>query len=233
MRTPSKRDLVCRVAVLGLGILSLSACAGQASLPSGEEAPGIAAANTTLTPPQTEQPSQAVDATLAYAHGVALVSDDPWTILLERTPYPFLRELPPDEPTIVDGAYAKLEPHQGTPSPCRRCAPYRLEGGVWVLSLNRGVFRIHHELWIMRYFGSYSIVGDQIEFYNDPTCTGDVGVYRWSIEEDGALVLEEVDDPCPMGTRPRNLTSRPWRSCRPPNEEAAVTGHWNKPEGCL
>jgi hypothetical protein len=172
------------------------------------------------------------EGTMGPASGVAFVPDDAWTYLLERTPFPFTRDLPPDEPTILDGVYAKLEPIQGTPVPCRRCAPYRLEGGVWVLGLTNGVFRIYHELWIMRYYGSYSVEGDQIEFYNDPTCADGVGVYRWELAEDGALILDEVDDPCPMGTRVRNLTHMPWRSCAPPNEEAGISGHWNVPPGC-
>ena len=32
--------------------------------------------------------------------------------------------------------------------------------------------------------------------------------------------------------RAANFIDQAWLSCRPPNTEAAITDHWNKPEGC-
>jgi hypothetical protein len=66
---------------------------------------------------------------------------------------------------------------------------------------------------------------------NDPCCIEDIGVYAWRLEK-GRLIFETVDDPCAIRLRAMNLAQQPWLACRPPNIEAAITGHWPKPEGC-
>lgn len=54
-------------------------------------------------------------------------------------PYPYTTPLPSPVPTELDGLYTRTVKFEGTPTPCRRCAPYRAEGGTWTLHLNAGV----------------------------------------------------------------------------------------------
>ena len=68
-----------------------------------------------------------------------------WAALLEKQPHPYTTPLPESSPTVLDGTYAKIEPKEGTPVPCRRCPDYLPEGGVWRLHLDRGVYRIYHQ----------------------------------------------------------------------------------------
>lgn len=156
---------------------------------------------------------------------------DIWMSLFERTPVPWTTPLPALEPTVLDATYVKINPRLATPFPCRRCPDYALNGGLWKFSLDKGVFRIYYTMNGWRSIGSYALSGDQIYFFNDPYCNWETGVYNWKLE-DGVLTLSEVDDPCSGGLRSANLIDQPWLSCRPPNAEAAITDHWQKPEGC-
>ncbi len=88
--------------------------------------------------------------------------------------------------------------------------------------------------------GHFRVVGERIELFNDVECSGEMGSYRWELVE-GRLSLSDHRDPCAFGQRWKDLTALPWRStgqaasrieCQPPNEEAAVTGHWSLPSGC-
>jgi hypothetical protein len=67
--------------------------------------------------------------------------------------------------------------------------------------------------------------------FNDPNCIDTTGRYTWALAE-GALTLIEVDDPCAIRLRAMNLTYEPWAACRPPNQEAAISGHWPMPAEC-
>jgi hypothetical protein len=156
---------------------------------------------------------------------------DPWQALLGHTPVPWTTPLPPQESTILDATYVKVNPLLATPFPCKRCPDYKLDGGLWKLSLDKGIFRILYTVNGWRSLGSYTVEGDKIYFFNDPYCNWETGVYTWTLEE-GSLVLTEVDDPCSQGLRAGNFVDQPWQSCRPPNTEAAITDHWQKPEGC-
>lgn len=156
---------------------------------------------------------------------------DGWQALFQHTPVPWTTPLPPQEATVLDATYVKINPRLATPFPCKRCPDYALEGGLWKLSLDKGVFRVYYTMNDWRSLGSYAVSGDQIYFFNDPYCNQDTGVYRWKLE-DGALTLTEVDDPCSQGLRSANFVDQPWLSCRPPNTEAAITDHWQKPKGC-
>jgi len=156
---------------------------------------------------------------------------DIWQGLLQHTPVPWTTPLPPEEPTILDATYVKINPRLATPFPCKRCPDYALEGGLWKFSLNKGIFRIYYTMNGWRSLGSYAVSDDRIYFFNDPYCNRDTGIYTWKLE-DGVLVLSEVDDPCSQGLRAANLIDQPWLSCQPPNTEAAITDHWQKPEGC-
>lgn len=156
---------------------------------------------------------------------------DRWAELLTRTPYSYTLPLPPDAATPVDGAYAKIDPRTAPHVHCLRCPDYMMEGGLWRLQLDHGVFRIYYAGTGWRSLGSYTLDADRLQLFNDPNCTDAVGVYTWQLDE-GALVLSAVEDPCGQGLRAANLSDRPWLSCQPPNREAAITDHWHKPEGC-
>ena len=132
---------------------------------------------------------------------------------------------------MLDATYVKINPRLATPFPCKRCPDYALNGGLWKFSLDKGVFRIYYTVNNWRSLGSYTVSGDKIYFFNDPYCNWDTGVYIWKLEE-GVLTLSELDDPCSQGLRAANFVDQAWLSCRPPNTEAAITDHWQKPEGC-
>jgi hypothetical protein len=156
---------------------------------------------------------------------------DGWQALFEHTPVPWTTPLPAEEATVLDATYVKINPRLATPFPCKRCPDYALEGGLWKLSLDKGIFRIYYTMNGWRSLGSYTVSEDRITFFNDPYCNMQTGVYQWKLEE-GSLILTEIDDPCSQGLRAANFIDQPWLSCRPPNTEAAITDHWQKPQGC-
>jgi hypothetical protein len=149
----------------------------------------------------------------------------------QSSPYPYTTPLPPPVATELDGIYAKIDPKQGTPVPCKRCPDYAPEGGAWHLSFDKGIYRVFHVPTGWRSVGSYTVSGNQVTLFNDPVCSDGVGMYRW-IVENGELTLQEVKDSCAIHLRAANLTRQMWSSCEPPNVEAAVTDHWLKPAGC-
>jgi hypothetical protein len=120
-----------------------------------------------------------------------------------------------------------------------RCPDYAPEGGTWKLHLDRGVFRVFHVETGWHSLGSFVLSKDrrtagtidQLVLFNDPNCPGYIATYTWQLQ-DGDLVLEAIEDSCSIHLRAINLTNLPWRSCRPPNTEAAITDHWHKPPGC-
>ncbi len=164
----------------------------------------------------------------------------PWSALLQRTPFAYTIPLPPPTPTILDGTYTKFELKEGARVPCKRCPDYAVEGGIWRLNLDKGVYRVYHEATGWRSIGSFVMSRDRessVEFpdklvlFNDPTCPGVVGMYIWKVEG-GRLILQVIDDTCSFGLRAVNLTHLDWLACHPPSTEATVTGHWEKPPGC-
>jgi hypothetical protein len=102
---------------------------------------------------------------------------------------------------------------------------------VWLLHLDKGVFRVFHERTGWRTLGSFTVSGNRVEFFNDPHCIEDTGTYIWKLEE-VSLTLEVIQDACGEGLRTGNLIAHTWMSCQPPNTEAAVTDHWAAPPGC-
>ena len=158
---------------------------------------------------------------------------------IEVPPFPYSTPLPPPVPSMLDGLYTKTVPFEGTPVPCRRCAGYRPEGGVWSLYFDKGVFKVFQQDTDFEAVGSFIVSGDRLTLFNDPYCEENlqmVGAYIWKLDSN-SLMLEAIDDSCSIGLRARNLTSSPWirvstRSaqgadpCQPPNWEAAVTDHW-------
>jgi len=164
---------------------------------------------------------------------------DTWFGALHRTPYPYLLPLPKPQQTALDGTYTKVELKETPPVHCLRCPDYAPEGGIWKLNLDRGVFRIYHETTGWQSIGSFvatrdrwtSGAPDQLLLFNDPTCPDAIGLYSWRLEE-GELHLDVIDDTCAIYLRAGNRANLPWRSCTPPNMEAAITDHWPKPPGC-
>jgi hypothetical protein len=162
-----------------------------------------------------------------------------WEALLRDMPYPYSIPLPPRVSSPVDGTYAKIEPEVGERVPCKRCPDYAAEGGTWKLSLHDGVFRTLHVPSGWRSLGSFTTFYDQnsaeridqLVLFNDPYCPGVVGLYNWRLDG-GALYLDPVGDACSMGLRAANLARQPWLSCTPPNAEAGISDHWQKPPGC-
>lgn len=136
-----------------------------------------------------------------------------WAAMLQRTPYPYTTPLPPATPTILDGTYTKFDPRPSRRAPCRRCPAYLPEGGVWRLNLDKGIFRVSHDVIAWGTLGSFIISGDRVSFFNDPHCYEDIGIYTWKLE-DGKLTLEVVRDDCAFGLRAENLVDLPWESCQ-------------------
>ena len=165
---------------------------------------------------------------------------------IEVPPFPYSTPLPPPVTSSLDGLYSKLVPLEGTPTPCKRCAGYRLEGGLWTLYLNKGVYKVFQQDTDFEAVGSFVVSGNQITFFNDPFCEEDlrmVGTYTWEWNARNDLRLSAVADPCSIGLRAKNLTSTAWvktpllpqeraDSCQPPSREAGVTDHWRKPPYC-
>jgi len=157
---------------------------------------------------------------------------------IDVPPFSYSMPLPPQVTSPLDGLYSRTIPFEGTPTPCKRCAGYRLEGGVWSLYLNKGVFKVFQQDTDFEAVGSFAVSNDRITFFNDPYCEEDltmVGTYSWQKNGD-TLTLQAVSDPCSIGLRAKNLTATPWTAkndpCQPPNREAAVTDHWKKPPEC-
>jgi hypothetical protein len=154
-----------------------------------------------------------------------------WLGLQDRMPYPFGTPLPPPEATALDGIYVKVHDDPSTPVPCKRCPDYILHGGLWLLRFHEGVYRIYHPGTDWKSLGSFTVSGQELALFNDPNCIDITGHYTWALEE-GVLTLTVVDDPCAIRLRAVNLTFQPWDACQPPNQEAAISGHWRMPEGC-
>lgn len=209
-----------KITSLALPFLFIAAACSPSALdtqpgPSGssEIAPVPTA---TRLPPHTPEPTS---------------STDRWSELLHRTPYPYSAPLPPANPTALDGIYTKFDPRQAKHIPCKRCPAYPPGGGIWRLHLDQGIFRVYHVLtgWVT--IGSFTVSGDRIEFFNDPHCFQEAGLYTWRLA-DGKLILDAVQDNCGVYLRRQNLEALPWESCQPPSTEAAITNHWPTPVGC-
>lgn len=147
-------------------------------------------------------------------------------------PYPFTTPTPARTPTEIDGIYLRivsLARAGGPPVPCRRCAPYRLDAGSATLTLDRGVFFIHHRLTGFRSIGHYVVEGGRVELFNDPNCTTERGVYAWEL--DGrSLRLTLVSDGCAFSDlRAVDLTAEPWTLV---TEPCYLDEAWPEPSGC-
>jgi hypothetical protein len=155
-------------------------------------------------------------------------------------PYPFTRPLPALEATAIDGTYTRqpTDPYTGSRATCQRCPPYPLDRGNSTLVFDRGRFQMRHAEPAYRSSGHYLVEGDRLTLLNDAECTQERGEYRWVLDH-GELRVELLSDPCAFGQRARDFTAQPWSVAdtasphrQPPDEEAAVAGHWPIPSGC-
>lgn len=160
---------------------------------------------------------------------------DAWNSLFQRTPLAYTTPLPPTESTLLDGSYARFDPDEPQWWNCMRCEDYLPAGGIWRLHLDKGVYRIFYEVTSWKSLASFAVTEDRFYIFNDPYCPKEVGIYNWRYEDEEGqrgLVLEVIEDECAIGLRAQNLSKIPWLSCLPPNTEAAITDHWEKPPGC-
>jgi len=214
-------DLRFTIYVLGLICLGL-ALAGCNS--SGGLTTAVSPTVAVATTPEAE--------TVAAGEGTTAGNDAAGPPPLQ--PYPYTTPLPPSTPTLLDGVYVRQIPVSNAPILCKRCAPYRLEGGDWLLYLDRGAFRVSHRETGFQGVGSFTVESDRLVLFNDPNCPQDVAEYRWRWE-DNRLSFEADEDNCGFGLRIKNLTHGSWERqdpCQPPNMEAAITGHWPIPAEC-
>ncbi len=208
-------------------LLGVAFVAAACSTAGGRNIPAFDTATPSPQAPSLE--SAATTPTTAYALAT----------FIEFPPFPYSHRTAPPVAAAIDGLYSRIVPYEGTPTPCKRCAGYRIEGGLWTLYLDRGVFKVFHPATGFASVGSFLVAGDHVSLFNDPVCEEDLGMvgeYTWS-KEGSALVLHSIDDLCSIHLRARNLTAMPWREqktdpCLPPNREAAVTDHWAVPVGC-
>jgi hypothetical protein len=151
-------------------------------------------------------PTPALPATAATEDTTHIVGATPtW----QSTPFPYTTPLPPLVATPLDGVYTKIDPTPGTPVPCRRCPDYLPAPGEWQLQFDRGIYRIYYTARNWRSVGSFTVDGDRLTIFNDPTCHEQVGTYRWKLDGD-RLTLRAIDDSCAIDLRALNLTTQPW-----------------------
>ena len=162
---------------------------------------------------------------------VAATATSVWNALLEETPFAYATPLPDPVPSPLDGTYPKVDPSWPQWWTCRRCADYRLAGGIWKLQFDKGVMHIYYEVTGWRSLASFTVSDDRLYIFNDPYCPEVVGGYRWKLE-DGNLKLDVIDDSCSFQLRGKNLSNQPWPSCLPPDETTDAHNDWQKPPGC-
>lgn len=102
--------------------------------------------------------------------------------------------------------------------------------------------------------GRLATDGTEVTVSDDPACPDADGRYAADLGDTDrygllpqyraeTLRLSLIEDPCAEGARARALTAVAWvlrtsarpgiyGVCDPPNEEAAITGHWPAPTGC-
>ena len=133
-----------------------------------------------------------------------------WREAPGQEPYPFVTPIPPLAKTPVDGVYRRNYPAGSDPIPCRRCAPYRLDRGEGVLTLQEGRFSVDQPASAFRSGGHFFVDGARLILINDPNCPPTRGVYNWT-RRGGVLTLEVVEDDCAFDLlRARYLSAAPW-----------------------
>ncbi len=135
-----------------------------------------------------------------------------WTDLFQATPEKFTTPLPDPVGSLIDGSYARIVQTPPQWWTCRRCADYRLTGGIWKLQFDKGVMRILYDVTGWHSLGSFTIEDDMLYIFNDPYCPQDVGLYHWHLA-DGNLDITVVDDTCAFRLRGENFSDQSWSAC--------------------
>lgn len=131
----------------------------------------------------------------------------------------------------LDGTYTKVDPSWPQWWLCRRCADYRLAGGIWKLVFDKGMMHIYYDMTGWRSMASFNISGDRLHIFNDPYCPDDEGEYTWE-QGGGQIKLEVIDDTCSFQLRGKNLSNQPWLTCLPPEKTTHPASDWQAPPGC-
>ena len=212
------------------GILLVAAC-GRTELEK------VSAVPTNIPVSSSPTPFKQASPTATEAPSITATSTSLWSGLLLDMPLPFTTLLPEESWAPIDGTYAKLDPSDPQWWACRRCADYRLGGGIWKLQFSKGVMRIYYDVTGWRSIASYTVNDEHLYIFNDPYCPEEVGEYTWSLEdkwglENRELVLKVIKDSCSIDLRGQNLSAQSWDSCQPPNFMTGASGHWHKSPGC-
>jgi hypothetical protein len=154
-----------------------------------------------------------------------------WGAFSQITPIPYTTPLPEPISTVIDGYYAKIDPSPPQWWTCRRCADYRLSGGIWRLQFDKGVVRILYDVTGWHSLASFTVSGDQMHIFNDPYCPGEMGLYRWQLT-DGALGLQVIEDSCAFRLRGENISNQVWSACPLSGGTAGVGDNQEIPAGC-
>ncbi len=206
----------------------------------------LAALAAACAPAQTPTPHPTYPApSTAYETRGARVEYGDLSTVVEVPPFPFSGALAPASASPLDGLYYKVIPLTATPTPCKRCAGYRLEGGAWTLYLDKGVYKVFLQETGFESIGSFAVSGQHLALTNDPYCEEDLamtGNYTWELDGQG-LRLTTVEDACSYKLRGQNLTSAAWTRvpaaaseradlCQAINRGAAPGEEWKKPPFC-
>lgn len=155
-----------------------------------------------------------------------------WEALQQITPIPYTTPLAEAAASPIDGTYVKIDPSPPQWWSCRRCADYRLSGGIWKLQFDKGVMRILYDVTGWHSLASFTVQGDQLTIYNDPYCPQEVGLYRWQLVGE-ALDLQAVQDACAFRLRGENISRQEWTACSETELSAGVGNNQQVPAGCL
>jgi hypothetical protein len=205
----SRRSIAVQIAALVLLTTAIGFVAGRGTAPSR-----AAGASPALEAEPTESPVHLVDIGGIYQADAGIGLGD---LPPSELPYPYTKPVPPQTPTLLDGAYVRIIPIKrlgppilALPLQCLRCIPFRITAGVATLILYQGRYFLHDQLSDFKALGFYVIHGRRVTFYDDPNCPTDRGVYRWS-ESGSNLHLEVFHDPCPFDElRAQDLTAFKW-----------------------
>jgi hypothetical protein len=128
------------------------------------------------------------------------------------TPVSYTTPHPAPRASLLDGSYARIDSSWPQWWKCLRCADYRPSGGIWRLSFDQGMMRVHYEVTGWHSLASYVVEGDRLTIFNDPYCPEEVSEYTWELRG-GELSLRSRKDACSFGLRAENFETSGWGSC--------------------
>jgi len=156
------------------------------------------------------------------------VGSSAWIDLLQATPEAYTTPLPDPISSSIDGSYASLVQSPPQWWSCRRCADYRLSGGIWKLQFDKGIMRVLYDVTGWHSLASFTVADDRLYIFNDPYCPQDIGLYRWQLV-DGNLEMIVIEDACAFRLRGENFSQQTWWTCPQPDS----TPGEGVPTGCV